>query len=350
MRPTDPVHPTVVKISTPEDILGVLPHRLGFHPTESLVIVCLEGPRRRDRLVMRIDLPPSELDRRLAREMADRVRQAGVSNAVLVCYTEATVQGPGLARAGLVEALEARLAAFEIGVVEALLVQGGRWWSYSCHDRTCCPPAGRPLPSEPTAAASHYAAESVGHGGAVLEDRAALAASIEPVRNAVAAAVRVQAARAAEDSVLEAIARDGVQAPGRLALSVLRRLVVQWSEGHRDMTPEGAALVALGLRDSTARDEAMTLVLDCDGPVLVALLTELVRCVDGPDAAPVCTLLAVAAYAEGEGALATVAAERALRCRPGYRLALLVLESMSIMVGPAAVRLMAQQVRAGLAG
>ena len=35
----------MVRISGPADILGVLPYRIGFHPSESLVVVCLEGPR-----------------------------------------------------------------------------------------------------------------------------------------------------------------------------------------------------------------------------------------------------------------------------------------------------------------
>lgn len=339
-----------MKISGPADILGVLPHRLGFHPSESLVVVCLEGPRKRDRLVMRSDLPDTAFDDVLAQDMADRVRHAGSSNAVLVCYTDAPSPGRDLARAPLMDSLVERLAAYDIGVVEALLVRGGRWWSYQCSDQACCPASGSPLPSELTPAARHYAAESVRQGTVLLSDRAALEGSIEPARNRVASAVRAQAARTAEDSVLAALARDGVAAPGCLALATLRRLVAEWSSGRREVSPEEAALVALGLRDKLARDEAMTMVLDCDAGLLVALLTDLVSRVDGSDAAPVCTLLAWTAYSQGGGALATVAAERALRCSPGYELALLVLESMSRMVGPDMIREVAEQVRDDLAG
>lgn len=342
-----------MKISTPADILGVLPHRLGFHPSESLVVVCLEGARRRDRLVMRIDLPDPRHDVVLARDMADRVQHMGAANAVLVCYTDAPTSGDGLARASLVDALVERLAARKIGVVQALLVREGRWWSYHCTDESCCPDSGSLLTGELTPAAGHYAAESVMRGTAVLTDRATLERSIEPARNRVATAVRAEAARAAEDEVLAAIARNGVQAPGRLALLTLQRLMSQWSGGRRDVTPEEAAVVALGLRDKLARDEAMTLPImlpDGDEGLLVALLTDLVSRVDGPDAAPVCTLLAWTAYAQGGGALATVAAERALRCAPGYEMAVLLLESMSRMIGPDTIREVAEQVRADLAG
>lgn len=348
MHPSAAADPTVVKITTPADILGVLPHRLGFHPTESLVVVCLEGPRRRDRLVMRVDLAPPKHDKQLAREMADRVRRAGASSAVLVCYTDRPSAGDGLARARLVDALVQRLGGYEIGVLEALLVWKGRWWSYHCTDATCCPGSGSPLPTQLTHAASRYAAESVAKGGVVLADRATLVGSIEPPGGPVAQAVRDQAAHAAGEVLVAAIARGGVGAAGGLAVSTLRRLAEAWAGGSRDLTPVDAALVALGLRDRTARDEAMTLVLDHDEGLFVALLTDLVRRVDDVDAAPVCTVLAWAAYAEGGGALAAVAAERALRAEPDYAMAQLVLEGLGRMVTPGEIREVSEHVRADL--
>jgi Domain of unknown function (DUF4192) len=37
--------PVVVKFSSPVDIVGAIPSMLGFHPAESLVVMCLRGPR-----------------------------------------------------------------------------------------------------------------------------------------------------------------------------------------------------------------------------------------------------------------------------------------------------------------
>ena len=102
LRPVDDDEPrTVVKISGPADILGVLPHRLGFHPTESLVVICLEGPRRRDRLVMRLDLADERYDDAVVADVVRRVQHVGASGAALVCYTDHPVDGPDvLAGAG----------------------------------------------------------------------------------------------------------------------------------------------------------------------------------------------------------------------------------------------------------
>jgi hypothetical protein len=352
----DPEPRTVVKISGPADIVGVLPHRLGFHPTESLVVVCLDGPRRRDRLVMRLDLAPERHDEAVVDDVVRRLEHMGASGAALVCYTDdplgpADDRGrPALPRAALVDGLGWALADVGIGVVESVLVNGGRWYAYRpCDDDSCCPPDGRPLPAEPTPAATLYAAEAVLQGGSVLASRESLRRSIEASDHAVAVAVRDQAAAVADRRLLDVAAELGAGAARDLTLATVHRLVQAWSEGRRDLDPDDVALVAAGLRDKRARDEAMTLVLEHEPAVLVSLLTELARRTDDARAAPVCTFLGWAAYADGGGALASVAVERALRCDPGYEMARLVRDGLEGMVPPAAVRAVARAVRADLA-
>jgi hypothetical protein len=135
---------------------------------------------------------------------------------------------------------------------------------------------------------------------------------------------------------------------GRLALATLDRLVAQRSDGPAEVTAEDAATVAIGLRETQARDEAMTLVLDHDPELLVALLGDLARQVDDDVAAPLCTVLAWVAYARGGGALTAVACERALRCEPGYPMAQLLLDGLSGMVEPGTIREIAAAVRTDL--
>ena len=55
------------------------------------------------------------------------------------------------------------------------------------------------------------------------------------------------------------------------------------------------------------------------------------------------------AYAHGHGALAAVAAERALRCAPDYSMAQLLLDGLDRMLGPEHVRAVSEAVRAELA-
>lgn len=355
-----PEPPTVVKISGPADILGVLPHRLGFHPTESLVVVCLEGPRNRDRLVMRFDLPVEEHDDELVDMVVQRVRAMKATTAVVVVvYTEQQQQpgrgsgrttSRGLPREALVDLLTERLVKRRVGVLEALLVHQGLWHSYHCADGRCCPAEGTPITPEPTPAAARYAAEAVLLGSRVLPTREALRRTFAPSSHAVAVAARQQGAATAGQrlmTVADALGMDGAR---DLVVATLLRLLEAWSDGDTAIEQEDASLVAVGLHDKGTRDEVMTFVLDHDGPLLVAVFSEIARRAVPEDTAPICTVLAWAAYADGSGALASLAAERALQCEPGYAMAELVLDGLSRMVPPDAVRAICRQVRADLEG
>ena len=339
---------TIVKISSPVDILGVVPHRIGFHPDESIVVICLHGARRRDGLVMRLDLAPIEHDDVVARDLATKTAHVKATSAVLVCYTEQSGDADGLSRRHLIEALRGRLASHDIEVVEALLVQAGRWWSYLCDVPACCPPEGTELPASLTPAAAHYAAEVVADGGVVFTDRAELERSIRPPRNAVAEAVRAQAFDRAGPQVLATIQASGADALCAETIDLLKSLVRRWVDGSRELTADEAALVILGLGIKAARDEAATLLLDTDRDVLLALLAALARHADFAAAAPICTVLAWVAYAHGHGALANVAVERALDSDPDYEMARLIEGAMGRMIEPTAIRAVTRDVRRDL--
>lgn len=366
----------VVRLRGPADILGVLPYRLGFHPQESLVLVCLEGPRRRDRLVMRVDLPDPGGEVAAAHDLAERAARVGASAVVAVVYTEAGrpdridgipggagVHGSGdelsrsgphgsgdeLPRADLVDALDDALADHDIELPEALLVRRGRWWSYRCADPACCPVTGTSLPAVPTEATTRYAAEAVAQGEVVLAGRGELAGTMRPSDHAVARAVRAQAAEAAARLLCAAVDAGGLPAARALTRSRLAMLRRRWAKGDRRVEAGDAAVVVLGLRDKRVRDEVMTGLLDDEPGVLLGLLVELTRYADDLDAAPVCTVVGWVAYATGHGALAAVAVDRALRAEPGYPMAELLRTGMDRMVEPGDLRRICRQVRADLA-
>ena len=341
---------TIVKISSPADILGIVPHRVGFHPVESIVVICLQGARRRDGLLMRLDLAPPEHDEVVARDLANKAAHVKSSGAVLVCYTEQGEEGRGLPRQHLVDALAARLRSHGIEVVEALLVHDGRWWSYVCANPSCCPPEGTELAESLTPAAAHYAAEVVAEGGSVLTDRAELERSIRPPRNPVADAVRAQALDRAGADVMTTLLDSGADALGARTMELLRSLVRRWAGGSRELGVDEANLVILGLAIKSARDEAATLLLDADREVLLALLTALARHADDADAAPICTVLAWVAYAHGYGALTNVAVERALDVDPEYEMARLIEDAMQRLITPSAIKAVTRDVRADLTG
>src|SRR5689334_7956094 len=136
----------VVRLRGPDDVVGILPWRLGFHPTESLVLVVLQGSRRRERLVMRLDLPAADDEAVVAGQTAARAVQADADEVIVVVYTDERGRDGELPRWGLVDDLVGQLDDDGVDVPEAVLVSGGRRWSYLCSDPRCCPPEGVLLP------------------------------------------------------------------------------------------------------------------------------------------------------------------------------------------------------------
>ena len=317
--------PVVVKFSSPVDIVGAVPSLLGFHPAESVVVMCLRGPRKRTGLTMRIDLIDPKYDEGFAAETARRVAADNANGAIVVCYTEAPDEHDRLPRAGLVDELIAQLLRRGVSIAEALLVRAGRWFSYTCR-QPCCPREGTPIPAVAEGAVAQLEAERVLSGRTVLSSREDLEASVRgPV--ALRRISLEQVYDRVGEAVIAEIIDDGPGAFRRRTIEVAREAFNRYADRSRDLDDEQAARIVLGLRDRITRDELTTWALDGRTDELIAFLTELTQRTLDDDAAPVCTVLASVVYQHGGGPLASVALERARRCDPGYEMARL-LEAM----------------------
>jgi hypothetical protein len=337
--------PVVVKLGTPPDIVGAMPSFIGFHPNESLVVMCLHGPRRRNGLTMRFDLPAVRHHRGMAFDITTRVTRERAGSVILVCYTAAADDG-NLPRADLVERLARQLEARDIAIVEALLVRDRRWFSYTCRE-PCCPPSGTPIPQTPTGAAARFASEAALNGRAVLPDRAALAASVRgPVSLRRIALTQVYD-RVAAGVAADLAGCDAVNFADR-TIALARMALAAYAEGRRDLDDDTAARIVLGLHDKPSRDELTTWGIDDHVDELVVLMTDLAQRTLDEHAAPVCTVLASVAYQQGDGALAGVALERALRCDPRYTMARMLAAMLHGQVKPARLRSLSRTVRRDL--
>jgi hypothetical protein len=335
--------PVVVKFGSPVDIVGAIPSLLGFHPAESVVVMCLRGPRKRTGLTLRIDLIDPGHDTALATEIVRRVAAERANAAIMVCYTEAPDEQDQLPRAGLVDEIGELLLRRGIGVAESLLVRASRWFSYSCA-RRCCPREGTPIPTVAEGVVAQLEAERVFSGRAMLGSRQDLEASVRgPV------ALRRIAVDQVYDKVGEAvvaeITSDGMAEFRRRTVTVARAAFDRYVSGNHDLDDEDAARIVLGLRDKITRDELTTWALDGRTDELIAFLTELAQRALDQDAAPICTVLASVVYQHGGGALASIALERALRCDPGYEMARLLEAMLSGQLPPARLRAVIRDTR-----
>ena len=95
--------------------------------------------------------------------------------------------------------------------------------------------------------------------------------------------------------------------------------------------------MALLVDDAGTRDHLIArAVREVERPWL-AMLLAVARSTPDVDAAQICAVLALTAYARGDGALAQVAIDRCLTGAPGHKLARLMLGAMTAGMPPAAM-------------
>lgn len=335
--------PHVVRLSSPPDIVGAIPLFVGFHPSESLVILCLHGPRKRKGLTMRVDLPEPKGMQEYVREMASRVAREDADAVIITCYTQDSDAEGELPRAELVALLLDELSLRDVGYLEALLVRDGRWWSYTC-TKPCCPRDGTPLPESPSPTITELEARRAMEGVAVLPGREALEKSVSgPV------ALRLIALEQRFDEVAAGVAdqmvEEGVDAVRGETVRLARTMVERFIAGEREVDDAEAVRLLVGLQDTWPRDVLVTWGLDGQREDILAFLTALAQCAPDRFAAPICTVLAAVAYQHGGGALTTVALDRALRHEPEYEMAVILDAVLVGQVHPREVRAMSRRLQ-----
>ncbi|MGH3329093.1 MAG: DUF4192 family protein, partial [Streptomycetales bacterium] len=79
---------SVLRLSSPGELVEVVPYLLGFHPEDSVVLLALEEPRRRVGLTMRVDLPRPDDVAGFARECAARCSGSAAAGALLLVFAD----------------------------------------------------------------------------------------------------------------------------------------------------------------------------------------------------------------------------------------------------------------------
>ena len=327
-----------VRVGSADGLLAVVPHLLGFHPTHSLVVLGIGGPHGRIRLAFRYDLPAPP-DVKLATDIAAHaavvLSRQHLGTAIVVGY------GAGPEVTPVTDVVAPALHAAGIDVRDMLRVQDGRYWSYLCADVACCPPDG--VPFDP---AGHPAASALAAAGLpALTDRATLAATLAPAAGSaelVSEAIERALSRAGKliDDALGASGDgDVLRAVADAGRRAVRTAIGRYRRGGEPAGFDEVAWLGLALTDLRVRDDAWARMDPGFRDAHQRLWTELVRqlpdeYVPGPAA-----LLAFTAWQAGDGALASIAIERALQADPAYSMALLIAEALHAGLPPSAARL-----------
>ncbi|WP_154402623.1 DUF4192 domain-containing protein [Nocardioides speluncae] len=291
--------PQTIRATTPEDVIAAAPVALGFHPTESVVMMSVG----RGGVHCRTDLPTEEP---AFAEVADDLAGAAVRNdcerAVFVIFSE---RADDAARQA--ERLADAFSATSVEVIAMIRADGERWFALAAD----APPE---LVTEgvPYDVGAHPITTAAVYDGAVTHaSREELAATIDPDPDAV---------RAVTAAVERASHRRFLAQPAAAARWVERTVRAAVREGTI-LDVDDAARLLVSLTDLRVRDVAWADMSAGSAAAHVAFWTDLVRR-SPPELLPApATMLAFASWLSGHGALAWCALDRCSAVDPAYTLA-----------------------------
>lgn len=294
-------------LTSAHDLITAIPFLIGFHPTESIVLISIKDEAIG--LAMRIDLPQhlssDEIDL-----LAHHFLRDGAETALLVAYMPDNREDGDL----LLISLGAGLIRNGVEIQESLVVHNGRYRSIICRDPSCCASDGRLLPDIES---TEIAAEHVVAGIPMPY------ANINELKETLAAdhssfdldwSDQVNRFFIAEDSEeLQELRRDGVETMDllfddfRVGRGASERTLVARMIGR--MSDVQVRDYALGVHSEDTFDSYFT------------MWRELLRLAPRGFVAPIACIVAAMSYESGDGALAQKALDRALEDDERYPLA-----------------------------
>ena len=324
-----------LQAATPDAVLAVVPHMLGFYPSRSLVVLGL-GEQNRVMVTFRYDLPTP--DSQLAEDIAEHacyvLERERICSALLVGY------GPEDLVAPVVGATAVRLVGSGVELHEVLRADSGRYWSMLCDDPACCPPGGRSY--DP---GSHPAAAAMTEAGLSAQpDREALARTLQrPPGSADVIATATSRALHRLSQLTELGEADGDRDPQlratRIGRREVQRAIRRYRAGETIDSIEHLAWLAVLVADLRVRDDAWARMDPAYPDHHCRLWTDVLRCAALDYAPAPAALLAFTAWQAGNGVLAAIAVDRALSADPSYSMALLLSEAIQAALPPSAARL-----------
>lgn len=317
-----------LRLRGPADLLVALPYLLGFHPRDSLVLVGTGSPGDPCvRFTLRVDLPPPALSAGLARSLAGGVIARQCDELFIAVIGGAPPStGSEVSCPEVVDALAATCVSAGVRVRDVVwaaeLVEGAAW---RCYGECGC--AG----ALPDPACSPLAAAAVAAGQVTYADRAELERVVAPGDPAM---LRRRAALLNQRIDEAAQQGDRVAPSGMAAVELVAHWVEVFDASRPTLDDEDVVRLCLALSDSLVRDVAFGFALGSRPSGAERLWSALVTEAPDPESAEPAVLLAHSALTTGDGALASVALERAQRAWPGHRLSAMIQSALAAATDP----------------
>ncbi|MFB7861496.1 DUF4192 domain-containing protein [Streptomyces sp. NPDC056069] len=265
-----------ITLRGPAELADALPFMLGFHPSDSVVLVALHGERGRFGGRVRVGIPGSPREwSAIADYLAECLvegstrRSEDRPDAIVAFLCQEPAPGETGKRVmerlrPLAQRLRTACGALDIPVLEALCISDGLYFSYCCPDARCCPPDGTPLALSGTSVMAASAAYAGIQVRGTLKDMEARLKPRGADGDAVQRAALDEAAAVIVPRLLDAPASGPARQETReTTLAVVRRLIERFSRPEerpdptrRDAIPAGLAGLASGVGTGTATADA----------------------------------------------------------------------------------------------
>jgi hypothetical protein len=321
-------HFGTLRVRSADDLLQLVPYLVGFHPADSFVVVGLRD--NRVLLTARCDLVDMADPARCALLVRALIR-AEARDVLAIVYSDGPVQTAPLVLPHGTAVADFGDHADDMGrsFLDALLVSNGRWWSYCCTDDVCCPSQGQPVQRS---APSAVAAAATVAGMVALPDRATMAAQLDPLPRGEREAVQPALAQC-ENEAFEAVMAGHSERRARSLVRALFAASRRADAGELTLSETQLARFGVALSETEIRDSVWVAVDErrIDGRELWRSLAR--RLPEPYDATPL-FLVGWIAWREGNGALASIAARRALSSDPQYTPADLLLAALAEAIDP----------------
>ncbi|GAA4614232.1 DUF4192 domain-containing protein [Saccharopolyspora hordei] len=341
---------TTVSLTDPADVLAAVPHMLGFHPTDSLVVLTLHDVASTPKfgVTLRTDLPCSMklcgfgerlLSGPLSRQRVEGVvlvvvgtephaeacddNCAGACRRPLLNGPDADGAGTGPPHADLIDVLRDSFERAGIVLVHALWapeIQAAAPWQ--CYSEPECSGEIPDPKSSPVAAAL------AATGAVTFGSRDELRALVAPESPEAVARWSAKLDVLAEE-------RMDTDDPHRVARDVqLVLAAVQRAANGSALTEDDQLRVLLAVSDTRVRDIALSTALGETAGAAEELWLTLVRRAPAAELPEVAALLAFSAYVRGEGALCNAALERIEQTQPDHHLGTLLRQAVDTGLPP----------------
>jgi hypothetical protein len=315
--------PKPVRVRAPGDLYAAIPHLMGFHPADSLVVLVLK-----DHLIsmtMRVDLPRPRHRGMLAAQLEAPLLEQGATDVILAVVCAPSEHMPEeLPHTPLVTALRHRLGGVGVEVVEAVWMpscqKDAPWLCYldiDCHGTL------------PDPQLSAVAAASAHEGNVTFESRAAMAA--------IAALDPPEALERRSALLDDLITNSGAPDPGT-ELHRVHDAIAAVEDRKGPLPDKEIVALARALSVSEVRDASMGFAAESGSRQAERLWLELTRSCPAPERAEPACLLAFYAYQRGDGGIASIALDVAEDACPGHTLSKLLRAAISAAFPPEEMR------------